>query len=70
MAFTCPWVTNTRSTEGGAMTVETSRLECQAVVIFEGSGEATCPGCGVCMFLNGAGQIGRPLTLFVGPDQA
>lgn len=41
------------------MFVDGSCLDCQTVVIFPRPGDATCPGCGLRMFMNEAGQVGR-----------
>jgi hypothetical protein len=41
------------------MSVEKRCLDCDSVVTFPGSGDATCPECGLNMYMNDAGQIGR-----------
>jgi hypothetical protein len=34
-------------------------LDCDAIVTFPEPGDATCPNCGLPMFLTEAGQVGR-----------
>lgn len=34
-------------------------IDCQTMVTFAGPGDATCPRCGLRMYLTEAGQVGR-----------
>ena len=41
------------------MFVEKPCVDCQTSVTFPQPGDGTCPRCGLRMFLNEAGQVGR-----------
>jgi hypothetical protein len=41
------------------MTIEKPCIDCAAVTKFNDEGNATCPDCGLGMFLSDSGQVGR-----------